>query len=886
MDVDVEEVTVEGERPVETATGRELDRDAVAAFPARSADELLRAMPGLQLSAHGGRGKAYQYLLRGFDAEHGADLAVTVDGVPLNEPSNVHGQGYLDLSFLPTRLVDGLTLTKGSYRAQDGDFAVTGAADYRIGLRDDGLLLHAGAGTDRTGAGGVAWHPAGRGPQTFAVAEGEGGHGVGEGRGYGQARLAAGVDGDAGRLRAHALAFAYHGRFDSPGVLRQDDLDAERIGFWEAYDVAGGGTSSRALVIGGLDADGDSVGATARAWAGARHLRLDQNFTGWLQDPVHGDGARQEQFAADTGARVSAHGLVYALHTATDLQAGADLRATATTLSERGIDAAGRPYETRFDADTRQLDAAAWGTARIVGGAWTLAPGVRADRLVLGLRDPLADDGLATSAAPVISPRGSASLRLAEPLTVYAAAGRGLRSPDVRGIADGDRAPVMVSTSAETGAQWTPGAFALSATAFSVGVSNELVFDHLVGRFLSAGRTRRLGVEAVAELRPQPWLHLQGDLTYTDGRFVADGTPIPYAPRWLAAAAAFVEGARIGRAQAVGGLRVWTLGPRPLPSGFASHTAMVGTLTGQLRWPGIELGVAVDDLFGQDWCDGEFVFPSWFGPHAAAQRAEGPARHRRRSPRGARLGGLPARRASLIEDGRRHRTRSSEGDDAERAVGRWSRADVPWGRECRSTCPSWRAGPRPRGPWAAGGHADGGDGHLRRPAGSKEPAETVGVAGVLLDLAAGPCRVCPPRPRLPGDVACARCSARSPSTFGPSPSLGVGHCYTGPYATGRVTVSSAVLAGWSDGAGEERPVPVRGRVDQDVVGIPFPVTIEAGAPPAGIASRFDPVHALSFVDWADADTDGDGVLTVADAPWDHTVPFGVVSTPSWSLSTY
>ncbi len=145
-----EELVVEDERPRETASESVLEGEALEAFPARSADELLQAMPGLHQSAHGGHGKAYQYFVRGFDAVHGADLAVILAGIPLNEPGNVHGHGYLDLHFLPTVLGRSVDLHKGSSRAEVGDFGVAASADFHLGLAEPGLLTPVGGGPDRS----------------------------------------------------------------------------------------------------------------------------------------------------------------------------------------------------------------------------------------------------------------------------------------------------------------------------------------------------------------------------------------------------------------------------------------------------------------------------------------------------------------------------------------------------------------------------------------------------------------------------------------------------------------------------------------------------------------------------------------------------------------
>ncbi len=61
------------------------------------------------------RAKANQYFLRGFNLDHGTDIAITVDGMPVNMRTHAHGQGYADLNFLIPELVGAVEFHKGPY---------------------------------------------------------------------------------------------------------------------------------------------------------------------------------------------------------------------------------------------------------------------------------------------------------------------------------------------------------------------------------------------------------------------------------------------------------------------------------------------------------------------------------------------------------------------------------------------------------------------------------------------------------------------------------------------------------------------------------------------------------------------------------------------------
>jgi hypothetical protein len=114
------------------ASAGDVTQEQIAAQPLLRPAAVLEHVPGLVVTQHSGEGKANQYFLRGFNLDHGTDLAVQVDGMPVNLPSHAHGQGYADVNFLIPELAADLRYEKGAYYAGEGDFATAGAA--RIGL--------------------------------------------------------------------------------------------------------------------------------------------------------------------------------------------------------------------------------------------------------------------------------------------------------------------------------------------------------------------------------------------------------------------------------------------------------------------------------------------------------------------------------------------------------------------------------------------------------------------------------------------------------------------------------------------------------------------------------------------------------------------------------
>jgi len=123
----LEEIVVEAKKPQSAASSDEIRARDYELRPHATTQEILNNIPGLVVAQHQGGGKATQWLIRGFDADHGTDISVNVDDLPINLPTHAHGQGYADLNPLIPETVDYIQLRKGPYFLEYGDFATAGA---------------------------------------------------------------------------------------------------------------------------------------------------------------------------------------------------------------------------------------------------------------------------------------------------------------------------------------------------------------------------------------------------------------------------------------------------------------------------------------------------------------------------------------------------------------------------------------------------------------------------------------------------------------------------------------------------------------------------------------------------------------------------------------
>src|SRR5262245_40549672 len=123
----LQELVVEAQRPTSAASSREMNAKDFRLRPHSTLIQLLNNVPGLLVAPHQGGSKAPQWFLRGFDADHGTDIAVFADDMPINFVTHAHGQGYADPNFLIPETIDRVELYKGPYFPQFGDFATAGA---------------------------------------------------------------------------------------------------------------------------------------------------------------------------------------------------------------------------------------------------------------------------------------------------------------------------------------------------------------------------------------------------------------------------------------------------------------------------------------------------------------------------------------------------------------------------------------------------------------------------------------------------------------------------------------------------------------------------------------------------------------------------------------
>lgn len=665
---------VEAERRSEQrgANDYRLDRRALEATPHADAAELLKRAPGLVVTRIEGDAVGHRLMLRGFDADHGQDIELSVDGVPVNQPSHIHGQGYADLGFLIPETVRSLRVVEGVYDPAQGDFAVAGSADFQLGVEERGIRLASSYGAFHSFRELMLFAPRDQPPETFAALV------VNKSRGFGENRastsgavVAQGLFGS-GKLRLLLHGSAYASRARTAGVLRRDDIEAGRVGFYDVYPLptaeAQHGASLRAQLGATLRYRGErGENGEVGIYAIFNDFRLLANYTGFVErsrlNPEwagRGDLTEQLNQTRTWGMRARYRTPERALTGWAEgtLELGVTARVDQITQAQNLLEV---PRNTTWD---RRIDANV--TAGDLGGYLDvdlkltrfvrLKGGVRADVLAYRIDDALQNfvpayrrqshiPGYRRSAAGIaVGPRAVLEVTPVAPLTLSVAYGEGYRSPQALLLDEDEPAPFTKVRSADFGVSLSEKRLGtLRASAYYTHLAEDVVFEPSEGRSEPVGPSTRLGAVLYLSATPLEWLFGSASLTYVRAtldepppRTAEDPTPpftkgerLAYVPPWVLRldvagehALAEVDGHPLGGRAGLG-FTYWS--ERPLP--YGEHTDAVALLDAALglRYRNLQLDAQVLNLANARYAAMELSAVSNWDPSAVPSRI--PARH-------------------------------------------------------------------------------------------------------------------------------------------------------------------------------------------------------------------------------------------------------------------
>lgn len=528
------ETTVTSRRSFTAASSSTVrDRDFLLRPHPRPAD-ILQVVPGLYTNQHAGGGKANQYFLRGFDADHGTDVALFVDGVPVNMVSHAHGQGYADLNWIIPELIERVEVAKGPYFARFGDFATAGAINLVTKRHFEKSQVTLGGGSFDTWRGLFIASPDVEGWEPLIAAEVYGTHGPFDAPEKLQRfSLFTQVTRDISERASLSLRLTSYGSgWNASGQIPLREVRAGRLSRFGTIDPTEGGNSQRHSLSATWSARTDDEGeARVEAYLVQYRLNLFSNFTFFSRDPINGDMIEQHDARTLAGLHASYRFRRMWRELAFETTFGTQLRTDAIANSLFN-DRARERLSSVVDASVREGSLGLYAQEDI-----TLTPWLRA---VLGVRGDLfgfdVDDALEDLSTPDtktsgvrqasrISPKASLVFAAIPQTELYLNAGAGFHSNDARGVVR-QPDPVTPLTQArgyELGARTRLfDALDLAGSFFLLDLDSELVWVGDEGTTEARGPTRRRGLEAEARLRILPWLFADADLTVSRATFVGN----------------------------------------------------------------------------------------------------------------------------------------------------------------------------------------------------------------------------------------------------------------------------------------------------------------------------------------------------------------------------
>jgi TonB-dependent Receptor Plug Domain len=621
--------------------------------------QLLETVPGLIVTLHSGEGKANQYLMRGYNLDHGTDLETYVDGMPINQPTHAHGQGYTDLNFMVPELADAITYTKGPYYADVGDFGAVGSV--RIGYRDEipeqlaatvgtfGFQRVYAAGSQSLGDGhllGFAEVQHYDGPfvtpddarkENFVLRYGQGD----EHNGY------------------SVTGMYYHqiwtNTTDIPLRAITEGVVPNRFGTLNPTD---GGHAQRASLSVNYRATIGDGQLSASGFFIYNQLHLFNDFTHFLVDPVHGDQEDQFENRRATGGAVN-----YTLPAPwgsidNQISVGAlvryDLLGVGRLPSEDQMPLSPQSAPPSYSNDDQVYLFAGALYAQAVT-RWTSTI-----RTVLGIRDDYQHgtdvDYLAalhetagytnggTAQQSIVQPKGSLIYTPNAKLEFYLAAGTGFHSADLRGVNQDisvdlglSHTPLLARQEGqEVGVRATARPnLAFTFAVFNLWQQSETILDPDIGQDTAGPPSRRYGYELNVTYQANRWLEIYGSYSGDHTRFTHPfddgtghlGTYISDAPVATGALALYLT--NLGPWSA--GLTYRYLGNYPLSSGpcvdaaavhdfphVATSCANAPTAFGQVNAQGFgELNVDIHYALASGWSTSLGLY-NLLNTHAAA----------------------------------------------------------------------------------------------------------------------------------------------------------------------------------------------------------------------------------------------------------------------------
>jgi len=600
--------------------------------------EILELVPGMVVSQHSGTGKANQYFLRGFNLDHGSDFSTMVDGMPVNNRTHGHGQGYTDLNFIIPEAIAGVSYKKGAYYAQVGDFSGAGSAHMMTSNKVEHGLVSLSLGQDNYQRLVALDSMKTEDGELFLAFEGNKYDGpwsdINEDLDktniivkYSQA------------LGDGQLTLSLMGYDNSWNSADQIPLRAVKSGLIDelgSIDKTVGGESSRYSA----NVQWQNEVWTASAYAISYDMQLWSNFTYFLDDPINGDQFEQVDDRNIYGGQVSYQQFGELLEMPMTNLFGVQTR--IDNIDEVGLYSSTARVRTgvvKSDDVSQSSIGVYWENQLAISDEVRTVFGVRYDYydfdvrslidvnkhgVALGANSGSADDDK-------VSVKGSVIYTLNDEWETYVSMGQGFHSNDARGTTisidpmSGEAAqavdPLVASFGYEVGLRgfWSE-RFNTSIALWSLSLDDELLFVGDAGNTESSRESERYGAELTGYYRLNPQWTLDFEYAWTDSKFsdeAPEGNLIPGALKHVVQTGVSFD----SESGWFGSMRVRHFGKRPLVEDGSVNSDSSTVTNFRVGYQNHDWTVKVDilNLFDSNAHDIDYLYESQLAGESSAQ---------------------------------------------------------------------------------------------------------------------------------------------------------------------------------------------------------------------------------------------------------------------------
>ena len=580
----------------------------------------MRKVPGLFIGQHAGGGKAEQLFLRGFDIDHGTDISISVDGIPVNMVSHAHGQGYADLHFLIPETVERLDFGKGPYYADKGNFTTAGYVNFQTKdkLENSSVSLELGQFNSQRGTALLNLINNKANQSAYIAAEYQTSDGPFESpQDFHRLNLMGKYTVNLpNNDKLSVLASYFDSEWTASGQIPQRAVDSGLITRFGAIDDTEGGVTGRTnIAIDYTKNLTDQSFIKNKVYFSNYDFELFSNFTFFANDPVNGDQIKQSENRNLFGLESAWYQTTSLLNADVNYNIGGGLRYDYVkdvglwrTLNRSTI------LSSLSQGEVKEANFFAFAQAEFTFGNWLFNPVVRFDHFDFNYLDDLKLENSDLSENQfLVSPKFNIVYTPQKDWQLYFKAGGGFHSNDTRVVVtelDKKTLPAAYGMDLGTNFKPTPKLWVNTALWYLF-LQQEFVYVGDEAVVEPSGKTRRLGVDVSVRWQLLKNLFYNTDFNYTFARSIEEARGEDYIP--LAPELTMTGGLSLQLDNGFsGGIAYRYIKDRPAneDNSIIAKGYFITDLNLNYQFKKLSFGVVIENLFNQDWNEAQFATAS------------------------------------------------------------------------------------------------------------------------------------------------------------------------------------------------------------------------------------------------------------------------------------